>query len=339
MTKRSFGGKLRPCLLVLATTFNLLGAGSAYGELKLEEKWRITGLSNPESVAYDAKRDRCYVSNMAGDGLEGKGLGYISVISGNGKLLHKAWVSRLNAPKGMAIQGDTLYVSTLSPQTKTGDNGLLDLSSVVTVINLNTGDILRHIPAPGAHLFNDIAVSTAGHVYVSDMGSNSIYRLEKDRFELWLSSRRLQDPNGLYADGSKLYVASFGVLSDPLTGAYDFNNPHGGTKVIDLLTRELKDFGSSEPVGMLDGIVKSTSNTWFITNKVDGQLQELNAKGAIIDSIKLGGAPADLGYDAQREYVIIPFGTAEVKEGQLSDAVAAYSIIPSQHEQAFQAPQ
>src|SRR6478672_9129851 len=92
-------------------------------ELPLPEKTeaqrvaKLTGLHGPESVRYDPQLDVYYVSNMAGYGSAKDGNGYIirtpadnfskaSIFVEGGK---KGAV--LDAPKGIALHGDTLWVA------------------------------------------------------------------------------------------------------------------------------------------------------------------------------------------------------------------------------------
>ena len=79
---------------------------------RLTETWRLAeGLANPESALLSADGRFFYVSNVAGEGDGRDGTGSIATVSRDGRLLNPAWVTGLNAPKGMALAGGTLYVS------------------------------------------------------------------------------------------------------------------------------------------------------------------------------------------------------------------------------------
>ena len=94
----------------------------------------IAGFRAPESVKYDPDQDVWFVSNIAGFGSEKDGRGYIVRISAE----HLDSMSvfaisgvngvRLDAPKGMAIQGDTLWVTDIDVlrgfNRRTGDGPL-----------------------------------------------------------------------------------------------------------------------------------------------------------------------------------------------------------------------
>ena len=121
--------------------------------------WELDGLSNPESVIYDPKLNHLYVSNVNGSGVEKDGNGFISIVSLDGKMVQEKWVAGLNAPKGLALHGRTLYVA--------------DIDELVT-ININNGSIINKFKVNDAKFLNDVTASKNGDIYVSDMFLNRI---------------------------------------------------------------------------------------------------------------------------------------------------------------------
>lgn len=101
----------------------------------------------------------------------------------------------MNAPKGMAIHGDTLYVS--------------DIDTLIE-IDLDAGKISRRHPVAGARFLNDVAADQAGNIYVSDMQTDTIHRLQNGRIESWLKDPALAGPNGLYVEGEHLILGAWG---------------------------------------------------------------------------------------------------------------------------------
>src|SRR6185295_19663090 len=77
------------------------------------------GFVFPESVGCDTRGRMLYVGNFGGAKLapaEKDGLGYISKVGLDGKVIEKQWVpapggEKLNKPKGIWIQGDRLWVT------------------------------------------------------------------------------------------------------------------------------------------------------------------------------------------------------------------------------------
>ncbi len=55
--------------------------------------WVASGLKMPESVEYDWKRERIYVSNINGGVMEQDGNGSIGLLDARGKLVNVDWVT------------------------------------------------------------------------------------------------------------------------------------------------------------------------------------------------------------------------------------------------------
>lgn len=75
------------------------------------------GFDEPENLVYDAAADVYLVSNIVGDPAARDDNGFISRVSPGGKILDLKWIAGgvngavLDAPKGLAIRGDTLVVA------------------------------------------------------------------------------------------------------------------------------------------------------------------------------------------------------------------------------------
>ena len=151
---------------------------------------------NPESVVYDEVRNILYVSNVDGDGLNKDGQGFISQLTPEGQIVNLEWVRGLNAPKGMALVNDRLYVA--------------DIDELVE-IDVNTGTVSHYYPVSGAQFLNDVTADSVGTVYVSDMFTNRIHRLYHGVLETWMTGSNLQSPNGLLANDGKIYVGTWGA--------------------------------------------------------------------------------------------------------------------------------
>ena len=242
---------MMPLLLVAAC-----GDGSSkkmFGDnTVLEEIWRLSGFSRPESVLYDPVREVVYVSNMNGGPVEKNGQGFISRISTEGSILELQWVDGLNAPKGMGLVDDTLYIADI------------DRLVFVDVVTGQKGSY----EAYGAGFLNDIAVDSQGSVYVSDMLGDSIYRLKEGMFDLWLRDAALESPNGLEINGDDLIVGSWGAAIDPGTFA---TQTRGSLKRIDIADRSITAI--SPPLGNLDGVVLLPDGSGYtVTDWVAGGL-------------------------------------------------------------------
>ncbi|TIP52664.1 MAG: ATP/GTP-binding protein, partial [Mesorhizobium sp.] len=71
-------------------------------------------------------------------------------------------------------------------------------------------------------------------VYVSDMLADMIYRIDGDKPELFVKDPLLASPNGLFADGHRLIVASWG--KDINKADFSTAEP-GGLLSVDLATK------------------------------------------------------------------------------------------------------
>jgi len=153
--------------------------------LSIEELWVTQPeFSQPESVLYNPQKDVFYISNIAGTPNEKNGMGFISIISSDGKTIDKKWIEDLNAPKGMAIFSDTLYVS-----------------------DIENGTITNRHNASDSIFLNDVTVDNEGNVFVSDMITNTIYQLHQGKLKPWIQDKKLENPNGIIFEDNKLIVA------------------------------------------------------------------------------------------------------------------------------------
>jgi hypothetical protein len=122
----------RLCILTTVAA-TALGPVAAMGDVT--EVWSLEGFKAPESALFDAGRGVIYVSNVAGDMVGKDGVGYISRVSPAGEMLEAEWVTGLNAPKGLALDGGTLYAA--------------DIDRLVA-IDVEAGEITGEWPAEGA---------------------------------------------------------------------------------------------------------------------------------------------------------------------------------------------
>ena len=123
-----------------------------------------------ESVLYDQSTGTIYVANIEGQDPVGKdGKGSIGIISKDGKILNAAWVSGLNAQKGMGITNGKLYVT--------------DIDELVE-IDIASAKVNKKYKVDSAVFLNDLAIqnnkvyfsdSRTGKVHLFDAGSVSTF--------------------------------------------------------------------------------------------------------------------------------------------------------------------
>jgi len=186
-------------LFLLIFGFSFLSVFFA-GDVKyrVEKKWETKKkLQVPESVLYDPVRNVIYVSNVKGNAGRKDGNGFISKVTLDGRIEKLKWVKGLDAPKGLAIYKDKLYVADID---------------LLVEIDIEKGKVLNKYPAPDAIFLNDVTVDDSGNVYVSDTASKNsvIYRFRNGKITVWIKDKRINQPNGLYAEGNKLIVGNSG---------------------------------------------------------------------------------------------------------------------------------
>jgi sugar lactone lactonase YvrE len=263
-----------------------------------EPVWEATGLMAPESAVYNATSNILYVSNINGGPMDRDGNGFISKLSLDGKVVEAQWVTGLNAPKGMVLHGERLYVS--------------DLNRLVA-IQVKTGRIVASYLAPNAIFLNDVTVDGAGRIYVSDMMDDAIYRLDGNVFELWLKSPALENPNGLKVEGDELRVAAWGVMTDGFA-----TKVPGHLKSVSIQSKAITSLGSGTPVGNLDGLEPDGRGNYLVTDWMAGGLYRIAPTGEAELLLDLNQGSADLLVLDARRLAIIPM--------MMDGTVRAYKI-------------
>lgn len=274
-------------LLLASCTFMKGHLTAAKNSLGLTYAWKTEAVfANPESVVFDPVAKILFVSNVNGPPLKRDGNGYISKVALNGVVLDHKWLTGLDAPKGMALEGNTLYVA--------------DITSLA-VIDLTSG-LIKKYPAPGSKFLNDVTLDNKGRVYISDMYTDTIYIFTDNKLTVWLRDSRLASPNGLFVDNNTLYVGSWGVR----TCGTETEIP-GHLLEIDLSTHEISDVGDGSPLANLDGVEGLGLRGFLVTDWLKGTLIHLNKNAETIETLSLGQGSADLEVLPEDwELVVVP---------------------------------
>ena len=258
----------------------------------------IQGFGFPESVRYDPDQDLFFVSNMAGTGSDKDGNGYIvRVAAGN---LDRAEVFIqggrngvvLDAPKGMALQGDTLWVADID---------------VLRGFHRRTGAPLAAIDLRPhqAVMLNDVALAPDGSLRVTDTGIamtrvGVLYRGGDKIFSIgpgrtvsrMVEGPGLKRPNGITWDpeGKRWIVVSF----DPFASEVYAIRPGETTRTV-----------LARGPGKYDGVERLPDGRLLVTCWADSGLHVV-ANGRTRRVIRDLWQPADLGVDTKRGRVAIP---------------------------------
>ncbi|CDX60936.1 Periplasmic ATP/GTP-binding protein [Mesorhizobium plurifarium] len=275
--------------LIASTAFAAIAVVSA---AQAGELWRATGFEQPESALVDAAHNRIVVSNIVGNPGAADGNGYLSLLSMDGKVIARHWVDGMDAPKGMAISGDRLYAADITK---------------VRVVDLASGRLVETIDVPGAVFLNDMTEDSAGKVYVSDMLADTIYRIDGDRPEPFVKDAQLASPNGVFADGDRLIVASWGKGINKT----DFSTAEpGGLLSVDLATKKVAPLPGAQNFADLDGVI-AMGDTIYATAYMTGTLYSYKPGGAPTAVAQFKPGSADIGTDGKNIFVPL-MGEGEV---------------------------
>jgi hypothetical protein len=283
-------------LLLLSFLLASLTTARAEGG-HFEKIWEISGVKNPESVAYDARNNVLYVSSVNGPPADKDGNGFISRISLDGKMLTPEWITGLNAPKGMYVFNGKLYVS--------------DIDTLV-VIDIASGKISHRYTSAEGKFFNDVAAGADGTVYVSDSAAQTLYRLRNGHFEAWLTDAKLNSPNGLLVEKDRLLVTS--------TGTFTQQGPQGDGQLlaVSLADKSITSASGGKALGNLDGLEPDGDKGYYITDWPAGKLLYLPRSGTVRELLSVEPGTADLEYIPSKHLIVIPL--------MMSSHVVAYRV-------------
>ena len=248
----------------------------------------VSGFDTPESVLHDENADLYLVSNINGNPFAEDDNGYISRVSTDGRVLARKWIDgaeadvTLNAPKGMAVRGDTLFVSDIS---------------VVRLFSRLDGTPLGEWPVEGAAFLNDLS-ATEDYLYVTDSGvdeqfadagSSALYRFDgAGAVEMVETGEYVPALNGVHATEDRVMLVSY-------AGAGVFSIDSSGVMT-----------AVAEPGNQLDGLVLTATGGMIVSDWETGSVIRIGSDGessVILDQLS---APADIGFDRQRNRVLIP---------------------------------
>jgi hypothetical protein len=254
-------------------SFMLLQHTSMAQQHGLTKLWETdTIFRTPESVLFDGKGKRLFVSNIDGAPAEKDGKGFISIVGLDGKPISLEWIKGLNAPKGMGIYKNKLYVA--------------DLTELV-VIDIKQAIILEKIPVEGAVFLNDIVIDSKGIVFVSDTRSFNVYQYDQERVSVTM--RNLKRPNGLLMNEKDLLILDNGSLL-----------------ALNLNGQLLQLMEGMDP--STDGIERVKADE-YIVSAWEGVIYYVIAnktKEILLDTRKEKKNTADIGYDAKNRIIYVP---------------------------------
>ena len=251
---------------------------------------RTLGLAHPESVRYDSAADVYYVSVINGDPAAHDDNGFIDVVSADSFRVILTLVRggqngvTLDAPKGLAVSGDTLWVADID---------------AVRAFDKHNGSPLLSVDLKPLHarFLNDVAVGGDGAVYVTDTGTgdstnaggNVIFRIADGRASVALASPALAAPNGI-------------AWSPQL---HRFLLAPGGKDVQTWAPGDRAPVPFAAGPGTYDGIEPLADGRIVVTSWADSAVHIIQ-DGQMTTWIRHVNGPADIGVDVRRGRVALP---------------------------------
>jgi hypothetical protein len=261
----------------------------------------LEGFQEPESAQHDPAQDVWFVSNIVGYGSVKDNDGYIARIDARllerGEILAQGGVGgvELHAPKGMALQGDTLWVADID---------------VLRGFHRVTGEVVATVDmAPyGAMLLNAITIGPDGEVVITD----SAIRMT-DKGVVFEKGSRIFAVRGGPAGRSVAVIAEGDWLIHPNGIAWD---PDGRRYVVAAFNPFISEVYAIRPgdtarttlhrtTGRLDGLLRMPDGRFLFTSWPDSALHVLEGGEARRLASHIW-TPADLGWDSLRSRVGIP---------------------------------
>jgi sugar lactone lactonase YvrE len=253
------------------------------------------GFKTPEAVRFDPTDDVYFVSNINGSPGAKDNNGFIARVLGEGGEIDSLMFIAggrsgvtLHAPKGLAITGDTLWVTDID---------------AVRAFDKRTGRPIASYPVRGALFLNDIATGPDGALYITDTGlritdagmshpgPDRIFKLTRaGEVSTALQLDSLVGPNGITWDDAnqRFIVVAF-------TGNDIMAWKPGDSTTTTIATGK----------GQFDGVERLADGRILVSSWADSSIYVLDGS-ALVRAVPGVDSPADIGVDTKRDRVAVP---------------------------------
>lgn len=249
--------------------------------------------SQPESAYF-------YTSGSTDPGVyfisstNGDDMGWVSKLAADGSMIDSRWATDLRNPMGMRVSGNRLWINN---------------TTEVVGLNLdNPSDRIVH-PIDGAISLNDLATDSSGHAYLSDTMNSRVVRVDLATGEnsTYISTLP-SSPNGVLVQGDRLYIASWGVMSDRPEERAEWITKTAG----DLYWVSLKDSTKSRHIivpelGNLDGVEIDQKGNIYVSDWESGKLYKISSGTKTVVGLgQYGQGLADIGLNSLTGELALP---------------------------------
>jgi len=238
----------------------------------------------------------------------GNEMGWVSKLAADGSIIDSRWATNIRNPMGMRVSGKRLWVN-----------------NITEIIGINLKDPSDRIvySIDDAILLNDLATDSSGYAYLSDSMNSRVVRIdlatgENSTFISTLPS----SPNGLLVHGDKLYIASWGIMSEqPEERAEWITQTAGDLYWVSLKQSENVRHIVVPELGNLDGVEIDQQGNIYVSDWENGKLYKISSSNKTV--IELGQYKqglADLGLNSLTGELVLPI--------MLSSEVLFYNPSP-----------
>jgi hypothetical protein len=254
------------------------------------------GFATPESVLHDTEADVYLVSNINGGPLDKDGNGFISRVSPEGDVIDLRWIDgeadgvTLHAPKGMAVQGSTLFVTDIDC-VRRFDRASGEPTGEVCPQNVSFLNDIAAAPDGTSLFFTDTGLDAS----FAPTGTDAVYRLsEGDRVTVLIRDPDLGAPNGVAVGNRGIFVVTF---------------MSGEVFRLDAEGNRTDVMPGSE--GQYDGIEMMDDGGFLLSSWGDQAVYRVAGDGSRSRVLSGVDAPADIGVDRMRNRVLVPLFNAD----------------------------
>lgn len=238
----------------------------------------------------------------------GNELGWVSKLAADGSMIDSRWATNIRNPMGMRVSGKRLWVN-----------------NITEIIGINLDDPSDRIvyPIDDAILLNDLATDFSGYAYLSDSMNSRVVRVDLATGEnsTYISTLP-SSPNGLLVHGDRLYIASWGIMSEqPEERAEWITKTAGDLYWVSLKESEKVRHIVAPELGNLDGVEIDQQGNIYVSDWENGKLYKISSSDkTVIELGQYNQGLADLGLNSLTGELVLPI--------MLSNEVLFYTPDP-----------